>query len=223
VACSISISPPVFRHLNVGSHWLHGCGRTGYLYRVLVDLSGFKCLDLDYGPISGNCQFWETISGEEFSVRDPNDIPDMEEFLQNEILSNSFKIPKANLSIRQKVAKDPLGALPYDILHLICSHLPRESLVSLITASWPVFVATRHNNGFWKQRIRQEMPWFWELQELIAKCDYRDVDFKDLYLWLDKATIPRSGIAGMLLAIANRRRIWGVCEKIGDKYFSRCS
>lgn len=191
------------------------------LYRVMADISSRTRLDLDYGAISGNEQFWDSIPGEEFSVKDPSDIPGVKGFLQDKLSSKSFKIPKWNLDLRRKVVKDPLGALPYDILHLICSYLPGQSVVLLITASIPVSLATA-NNQFWKQRIQRDMPWFWELQELIAESDYPDIDFRGLYLWLDKMTTPRFGMQGILIAIANRRRIWGVCEKIRGMYFSGC-
>ncbi|KAI9375090.1 hypothetical protein BJX61DRAFT_495256 [Aspergillus egyptiacus] len=190
------------------------------LYRALVGISEGRYLDVDYGPISGNAQFWESIPGEEFSVRDPLDIPDMKEFLHDELLSNSFKVATSNLDFQRKVVKDPLSALPYDILHLISCYLPGAAVLSLMTASLPVFMATSRHNGFWKLRIQRDMPWFWELRELITQCDYPDLDFKGLYLWLDKMTTPRFGIEDMLTGIANRRRIWGVCEKIRDLYCS---
>lgn len=145
----------------------------------------------------------------------------LKEFVQNKLSLKSFKIPKWNLDLRRKAVEDPLEALPYDILHLICSYLPGKSVVSLITAPIPVSLATA-NNQSWKQRIQWDMAWFWELQELIAESDYADIDFQGIYLWLDKMTTPRFGMQGILIAIANRRRICGVCEKIRGVYFSGC-
>lgn len=44
------------------------------------------------------------------------------------------------------------------------------------------------------------------------------MDYKGLFLFLDAATQPRKGITGPWMALANRRRIWGVCGQLVDAY-----
>ncbi|OJD31475.1 f-box domain protein [Diplodia corticola] len=48
-----------------------------------------------------------------------------------------------------------------------------------------------------------------------------DVDYRKLFLWLDHATTPKHWMDGPFLAVANRRRIWGVCEQLADTYHAR--
>lgn len=71
--------------------------------------------------------------------------------------------------------------------------------------------------------IRQEMlPWFWELEPLVSPSFVLDTtDAKGLYLWLEKATRPTFGTSGPFMSIANRRRIWCVCEEIKKLYVER--
>lgn len=118
------------------------------------------------------------------------------------------------------MAADPFDKFPQEILSLIFPYLPAESMIALIRASWRVYGATRPNI-FWKQLIYREMPWFWELHEVIEGNNYPDLDLRSLYLWLDKMTTPRYGLTGPFLGVANRRRIWGPCEEIAEQYHHR--
>ena len=66
------------------------------------------------------------------------------------------------------------------------------------------------------------MPWFFELEDLISEFDiFQDRDPKMLCLWLDKVTTPRKFVRHPLMPLANRRRIWSVCEKIADVYLAQ--
>ncbi|KAK2766097.1 hypothetical protein FQN54_007612 [Arachnomyces sp. PD_36] len=186
------------------------------LYDAMFKLSGDKRLCLDYGTISGPEQFWESVPGEEFSASDPTEVPDFDELL-NPTTASEFLIPSANLSLEQKVAADPFDKFPQEILNLIFPYLPGESILALRRASWRVYGATRPNI-FWKQLIYREMPWFWELHEVIEENKYPDLDLRSLYLWLDERTTPRYGLTGPFLGVANRRRIWGPCEEIAKQY-----
>ena len=68
--------------------------------------------------------------------------------------------------------------------------------------------------------IRKHLvPFFWEMLPLIDQSDLLpDFDYKTLFLWLDKVTTPEYGIAGPFMHVANRRRIWGVCEQLAPAY-----
>lgn len=90
--------------------------------------------------------------------------------------------------------------------------------MAFLIASWPVYCATRDNNVLWKNRIRSDMPWFRELQELISQLDSEDIDYKLVHRCFDIVTTPTYGMEGRFLGIANRRRIWGACEQIVDVY-----
>lgn len=118
------------------------------------------------------------------------------------------------------MANDPFGGLPYDVLHTILSFLPGKQALALMKASWPVHNATRYNE-FWKRLIYWDMPWFWELHEVIEEQQSDIFDYRSFYLWLDEATTPVYGMKGPFLGIANRRRIWTSCQQIEDLYYER--
>jgi hypothetical protein len=91
-----------------------------------------------------------------------------------------------------------------------------------MVASWPVHSATR-SNAFWKQLIQWDMPWLWEFQEATAADQVQETDFKKLYLDLNRMTEPKLHLRSPFLGLANRRRVWGVCQQLADLYFQRIS
>ncbi|QSS58989.1 F-box domain-containing protein, partial [Histoplasma capsulatum] len=99
----------------------------------------------------------------------------------------------------------------------------REAMYSVTHPATPGFEetlrkATRHP-ALWKQLMYWGMPWFWELHKLVEEDNVTDLDYKNLYLWLNKATMPVYGMRGPFLGIANRRRIWCACAQLAEKYF----
>lgn len=115
-----------------------------------------------------------------------------------------------------KVIHDPFGHLPYDVTSLIVGYLCGDAVLALCQASWLVCATTRHG-AFWKQRIQRDMAWCWEVQEL--KDDRsKEVDYKQMYLWLESKTRTKYGLTGPFLPLVNRRRIWRCCEEIADRY-----
>lgn len=121
----------------------------------------------------------------------------------------------------QREVQDPFSRLPLEIIYAIFRFLPGLDLVSLLNASWPALCATRHNS-FWKRFLAQDMPWLTELWPLLGDGSgqrAQDLDYKTLFLWLNAVTLPRYGLDGPLLPLANRRRIWGTCEEFAQHYF----
>ncbi|OJJ02026.1 hypothetical protein ASPVEDRAFT_83549 [Aspergillus versicolor CBS 583.65] len=178
-------------------------------------LEGGKSLDIDHGPIEGAAQFWESIRGEEFAVTNPIEIPGLSDFLKAKLDSGTFQRPSTNRELRPNVVADPFSQLPYDVLHLVLKRLPGSSVPALATASWTVQVAT-HHSSFWEMMLRREMPWFWELFELLEDERYSKTGCKRLFLWLDKELSVMYGLRGPLMGIANRKRIWGPCLQIRE-------
>jgi hypothetical protein len=131
------------------------------------------------------------------------------------------KLP-TKLDLGSKVRDDPFTKLPHDILNLIYPYLPHEGVLAFRQASWHVFQSTC-DNSFWKRMIRREiLPWFWELEPFVQPSLVLDtIDAKGLYFWLDKVTTPTFGMEGPFMGIANRRRMWRVCEEIKKLYMER--
>ncbi|KAK0645212.1 hypothetical protein DIS24_g8091 [Lasiodiplodia hormozganensis] len=139
------------------------------------------------------------------------------------ISSGELKRPghtKTPLDLEARVRHDPFANIPYDILYNITALLPSDSVLNLNKASWFVHTCLLNNNAFWKQRLREHTPWFHKLRSLIddATTPPEGCDYRALFLWLYAQTRPRLWMSGPFMALANRRRLWGVCEQIADHY-----
>ncbi|KAF2124355.1 hypothetical protein P153DRAFT_390389 [Dothidotthia symphoricarpi CBS 119687] len=179
-------------------------------------------LEVDYGSTRGGEQFWESRSGEEYLVCDPGPTTGLQNVLQSMLPAKLFDNDSTPLEFSHKVHQDPLSILPYDVLHGVFEYMSLKDTLSLMQASWYVFTSTREP-AFWKQMmVLQIFPWFWESRTLLTDTIYPpDFDFKGLVLWLDKATTPEFGLAGPLKGIANRRRIWNVCQELVTYYIEK--
>ncbi|KAJ5369628.1 hypothetical protein N7509_014240 [Penicillium cosmopolitanum] len=191
------------------------------LYRAMQDIGGFTRLDLDYGDFHGDDQDWQNIPGEEVTVLTNMDqysvlCPTISVHLGFHIPDNVTMNHSTQSDLSAKVIHDPFGHLPYDVTSLIVGYLCGDAVLALCQASWLVCATTRHG-AFWKQRIQRDMAWCWEVQEL--KDDRsKEVDYKQMYLWLESKTRTKYGLTGPFLPLVNRRRIWRCCEEIADRY-----
>ncbi|RYP73013.1 hypothetical protein DL771_003881 [Monosporascus sp. 5C6A] len=179
--------------------------------------------DLDYnfgGPNPYRMSNWFPDQGMEFLVANP--LPasrTVQDLLRGTVGSADFVLGGLDLSTR--VRFDPFRGLPYDLMHEIFGLLSAEDLVRLATASWPIHFVLRSNSGFWTLYAKQTLPWFPEFRELLGDSTLLDgKSLTKLFCWADKATIRKEGMTGPLMSIANRRRIWGICEQISPAYFA---
>ncbi|KKY13208.1 putative f-box domain protein [Diplodia seriata] len=210
------------------------------LYHTISGLMGWDLPKLDYGePSVEHDQCWWSKPGEETAnakmmVIYPLSNPTFTTLLRNTVSTDDFALPTppgttdpaTSASLSARVRRDPFAGLPYDITHQILLLLPAEAVPRLATASYPVHAAVRssaRNPGFWRQALRRCMPWFWELHVLMrhGTVDPEETDFKGLFLWLEACTRPRRGLEGPFMGVANRRRVWGVCEQYDALYVRR--
>lgn len=129
--------------------------------------------------------------------------------------SNGFRVDEVNLDSNQGHAKDSFGELPYELLFLVFNELSGDAIMELMTASKFVYCQLRYDAKFWQRRIRSEMQWFWELNEVVES---EKMDFQRVYYFLDWMTTPTFGMRGPLIGLANRRRIWSTCQQIAYHY-----
>jgi hypothetical protein len=133
--------------------------------------------------------------------------------------------------------KNPFSTLPTELVHQICSLLPGDSLKSLTQASLYINLLTR-DDYFWKRFIASDMPWLEDAEaEVLRKRVVDDdssadtasalespINYQRVYQWLDGASKPVFGMHDELfMAVANRRRIWGVCEVLAGAYRAQCA
>ncbi|CAH0057869.1 unnamed protein product [Clonostachys solani] len=161
-------------------------------------------VDVDWCPGE---QAWGSFAGQEFFVTSPWPVSELSSQLPNE-LSHSLRMSALDTSMSGKVKADPFSKLPQEVTEQILSHVSQSDLQSLLLASWVIHAGSHDNDGFWKRRIKKEMPWFCELDELLGKEESSSIEsIKGLFLWASDATKPREGITGPLMAISNRRRV----------------
>ncbi|GES58040.1 F-box domain protein [Aspergillus terreus] len=192
------------------------------LYKVMMDTNpGHTRLDLDYGDVEGPDQYWLCEPGEEYCISRPTSLDErIQQFLRDKLQHDTFKLPISNVSIDQRhVVADPFGNLPVEVLFNILDMLPACSLLEFRKASATVCRATQ-SNGYWKQRMSRVMDWFWELSNILQD-NPSGLNFKALYLWLEKKTNPELGMDPKFMGLGNRRRIWGACQQLRDLYVKR--
>ncbi|KAB2571608.1 hypothetical protein DBV05_g9723 [Lasiodiplodia theobromae] len=173
------------------------------------------------GPEHG--RHWDSKPGEEFLCAKPTIEPKLLDRIRKVISSGELKPlghTKTPLDLEARVRHDPFANIPYDILYNITGLLPNDSVLNLNKASWFVHTCLLNNNAFWKQRLREHTPWFHKLRSLIddAITPTEGCDFRTLFFWLYAQSRPRLWMSGPFMALANRRRLWGVCEQISDHY-----
>lgn len=195
------------------------------LYNIMsgLCLSHSSPLDLDYGdPHPPVGRFWESNPGEELLVSTPSSTPFLQNTIKSIIESSDFKLPYSSHDLGLRVRQDEFSKLPYDLIHKIACLLPQKTLIKLSTASWSVNSALRNNHAFWKTRIRRNMPWFFELQQVLDSPDaLRGKDLKGIFIWADKISTPKLWMSGPFMGLANRRRIWKPCKQLTNEYISR--
>ncbi|OTA52528.1 hypothetical protein K449DRAFT_440706 [Hypoxylon sp. EC38] len=133
-----------------------------------------------------------------------------------------FAMPTSNLDLGPKVKNDPFMKLPGHIIFEICHLLFDDNVPDLAKASWVVHALTRNDGNFWKLSLQHNLCWFFEIQDLIRLGALRRPEmFKGIYLWATKKIWVRLDLEGPLMYVANRRRIWLVCEELANAYGAR--
>ncbi|KAJ5731259.1 uncharacterized protein N7483_005767 [Penicillium malachiteum] len=138
--------------------------------------------------------------------------------------------------------------LPFELLEKIFSWLDVSGLINILQASPHLYRSFGNSPTFWHPVLDFNMPWFFELEifndgalecyeiESSPNPNDQDDDFdhtapssahgKSLHrlcLWANKATETYHGMEGSFMGVANRRRIWTVCEPIVERYLSQAA
>ncbi|KAH8816602.1 hypothetical protein F5884DRAFT_896366 [Xylogone sp. PMI_703] len=216
-----------------GKVGVSGINKARLYYAMFSSYSMFSsCLDkLDYGdPSPAHDQFWCTEAGKEFIVVHPMKLLKK---TNKVILEKSLELAQeydssAIIARISHVKHDPFQTLPTELIEKICGLLSIKSLTNLAAASVPIDTCLLDRN-FWTRYIEKTIPWNFEALRLLnnasndlvnqaAGSKLQMVNFKKLLLWIDKESAPRGWMSGPFLGIANRRRIWNVCEQLKEAY-----
>ena len=112
---------------------------------------------------------------------------------------------------------DVFAKLPNEIIFQVVSLLPLDALKALLAASWTAYTSVS-GRGFWAIYMRYSMPWFLEIDSTLNQPWAAELDLKVLCYWLEFHTKFNVNMTAPFLRMANRRRIWGVCEQLADVY-----
>ena len=119
-----------------------------------------------------------------------------------------------------RVLQDPFGGLPVELRERIFELLPIKDFSALRAASYPMY-NTPASRQLWKGIFSSAMPWLWEMEELLTKGN--EVERLSLCLTygeLERRSTFQDDLDQLNLTLANRRRVWSVCEMISKKYAS---
>ncbi|PON22192.1 hypothetical protein TGAM01_v208873 [Trichoderma gamsii] len=196
------------------------------LYNTMLHASGVCCSrleSLDYGdPGPHNEQWWAYEPGTEFLVVHPTISLEKTTALIRERWMRSTQVVSPSDRVR-RISADSFQKLPLELLLKTCNMLGPQSLYQLALAS-PTVDALLGDKPFWGQYLSIHMPWSYELLSLLddeSQTSFQNADFKSLVRWVDQESTPRHWMRGPFMSIANRRRIWHVCEQLKPVYSGR--
>ncbi|KAL4803115.1 hypothetical protein BDV18DRAFT_153807 [Aspergillus unguis] len=175
-----------------------------------------QCLTkIDYG-IDTTQQYWEPKRGEEYSVMEPLNIFDLQDYYADlPQLDDEDMDAKTHTDVSAaQLSNDPMARLPAELLLEILIALPMTSANCLRAAS-PAVARLQLSNGFWKQKLRYGMPWLFDFP------DNEDEELDWAKCYADLRARSKNGNPEQILALVNRRRIWGVCEQLAPSYTRR--
>ncbi|KAF4331903.1 activator of stress genes 1 [Fusarium beomiforme] len=180
----------------------------------------YRCLSLDYGDANeAQKDDWKSIPGKEYTVVNPT----YQRRLKEEII-DYISAPNFDKSLQSRHVTDlelnPGTALPETVIFGVSEFLDTQNLIKLFVASSATFSSLRDNGSFWKRRMKTHLPYFVELHECLREQSrtLKDRDFRKIFLWAEAASRPHSDVARLMFPLANRRRIWKVCEQIEKLY-----
>ncbi|KAK7583611.1 hypothetical protein V3481_012895 [Fusarium oxysporum f. sp. vasinfectum] len=181
----------------------------------------YRCLYLDYGDANeAQIHRWECNPGKEYTVFSPWYNAQLKEDIITLISGAKFKANRHQSHHGAILESNPLASLPETVIFGITKFLDNLSLLNLCCASFSTFLSLRDDTYFWKTRIRNHLPYFFELHECLSEHSQilMGRDFRKIFLWAEAASKPRPNVAKFMFPIANRRRIWRVCEQIDKLY-----
>jgi hypothetical protein len=170
---------------------------------------------LDYGEQMEDLhgQYWYISPGVESYMVNPVTIPDLQEYYsQLPLLQSSPEKPASVQGSESATTSDIFAELPLELVQHITRFIPIESVNALQQVN-PSVAAFTQTNSFWKERILQDMPWLYDLPERKnTGLDWARI-YKELLLKSEKTE-------HIILGLANRRRIWLLCEQIAESYIA---
>ncbi|VUC23465.1 unnamed protein product [Clonostachys rosea] len=179
------------------------------------DQSG-RSLNIHYGDISDKMeQYWGAERNAEHYVCDPVEVKGLRELYYNLPLRKGDSVSELKI---YSTEGDTFARFPPDILLLIASHLKEVTALYTLRQASPAFANLELSNGFWRKRLKDDMPWLWDLPTPTFS-QLHDVDWKKVYHRLDWGSRPYARKQNRIPGLCNRRRIWTqLCPVFAEEY-----
>lgn len=166
-------------------------------------------------------QWYDHVPGTEYLAANPVDVPALKAVLENceETSSETVfeQLPDSSSSTR-----DPFQLLSPELRMILLNHLSRRDVANLRLTSK---IFSQLPQSYFRQLIRKEMPWLWELDEMQSgeKAQRGNIDWYSLWCKLSVAdggdrqdevdrsngvepAVDRQGLD--IKGLRNRRMIW---------------
>jgi hypothetical protein len=221
------------------------------LYRLMDKYDHSDKLKLDYGPIQdAQNKYWASSIGEEvgvsqrrlrslheytlileqYSVTSPlwtSGSPVDKDTARSLVLKHGVGDEQAKGLGVSCTVTDPFGKLPHELIDSVAESLTVSELLVLCQTSMVVREATR-GSGIWRRKVYRDMKWAVDVlseivgEEQAERTEADPVDWMKVYMLFDHANAHDAwGMKGDYLGLANRKRIWNVCEQIRLLYEAR--
>lgn len=178
-------------------------------------------LQMDYGPIREYMDMWarqQHVDGFDTFAASPASTPQVEIHYRSMTRPPSAQPPLNAIRMKEVTGPpDTFTKLAPELLLRIMEDLDGRSACNLRAASRPVARVVL-KNSFWKQMIRNDMPWIYDLPVLEDGGPSYLIDWKAMYTELQQNSTlnhPRR-----FNTLANRKRVWSLCHGIATQYLS---
>ncbi|KAJ3540567.1 hypothetical protein NM208_g5007 [Fusarium decemcellulare] len=182
-------------------------------------------LDYDYGDASV-CQgeHWKRISGMEYLVASPMNIPRVEEFMQLILVDSKLQESDESCAVspqKDDTNKDALNSLPGELMSSMLQSLDYDSICAVRLASRSAVTETS-SNAFWKHKLLSEMKWMLEYLPSASDLSSSRTDWFKLYKAMRAISKGQDVRHPLTTAgLQNRCRIWGLCCRILEEHWPR--
>ncbi|KAL8801841.1 MAG: hypothetical protein Q9182_004191 [Xanthomendoza sp. 2 TL-2023] len=230
-ACFYNVLPKVLAHqlgyTDVGDGSFMAETDLDKLYTCIERSWDGECtatsLDLYYyeGQEASTEQWWVSTRGSESLVADPITIPQLYDYygrlpsLAPAAAGNETKVAskeQENYDARQDQSLGTTAATS--------ESLSNSDAQELYAGETRRTLDPVKSGFFWKNRIRTDMPWLWDLN-LDCNMSYTNVDWRQIYLDMHRRST--FGSSDAILGLVNRRRIWKVFNQLAVNYAAEVS
>lgn len=117
--------------------------------------------------------------------------------------------------------EDIFDRLPLELRHELFKLLPVDSILALKAASWAMHLTTL-SRDIWAHSLRAEISWLWEIHDVdVFQSQESESRASKLLLDIQRKSGYTPENDDYIFGLANRKRIWGVCEQIKSRYLER--